>query len=271
MAIGCFETRSSRINAVLGGVLASAATLSYAAPAPLPELLVALSTARGEAVGRASRVQACQQLRNQKVVTQLVLKYDDARTSHNARIEAWVFALKGKLLSLPDVAGESQQLNTSRLKVTEFTSAASAALTKAGCGSKVFWQPLLIALAPVAVDKLVDYFKELAKDDKAVQEAIQELEFYKMPPWESAGAVVVYDWNSEQYLAEGKFTAADLKKGSTGIYVNKWTLVKEPNSLFVRYKEVPPALSGAYLLYTGPLDALKDFTTIKSKFPSPQK
>lgn len=262
----------STFCAIVGGIVgASAMSPCVASPRPLPELLVALSTARGEAVGRANRVQACPQLRGKKVVTQLVLKYDDARTSHNARIEAWVFALQAKQLSLPDIAGEVQQLQTSRVKVSAFTSAASAELTKAGCGTKVAWQPWLLALVPVAVDKLIDYFKGLSSDDKAIQEAIKELEFYKIPPWESAGAIVVYDWSSEQYLTEGRFTAVDLKKGSTGIYVNKWTLTKEPNNLFAKDKDVPPALAGAYLLYTGPLEALKEFTTLKQELPAPRK
>ena len=272
MTLVPMRVNPSSICAIVVGIVAATATSSsIAAARQLPELLVALSTARGEAVGRAHRIQACPQLRGRKVITDLVLKYDDARTSHNARIEAWVFALQSRQLSVPDIASEVQQLQTSRAKVITFTSAASIELTKAGCGTKVALQAWLLALLPVSVEKLIDYFQNLSADDKAIQETINQLEFYKIPPWESAGAIVVYDWRAEKYLTAGKFTAVDLRKGSTDIYVNKWALTREPNSLFSKDKDVPPALEGAYLLYTGPLEALREFTPLEHKLPAPLK
>lgn len=248
-------------NAVVTWLFAIFACHAEAAAPKVPELLETLSIAKGEAVGRAARIKSCQHLRDKKIIAELVLKYDDARNLYNSRLDGWIFSLKTKQALPADIAAETERLNSAFKKVREFTSSADAAMVGVGCPRRVAWQvPLVIALAVLAVSKAYDYFKEKSSDDNMRAELLRELEFLKIPAWESAGAVEAYDWNAKAYFASDEISLEILKRGSTSIYVNKWALTKKPNEFFVTYKEVPAALSGSHLLYTGPLESLKDFT-----------
>ena len=259
-----FQTMSL---ALLLTVAVLAPRLAAASPAELANLLVSISSARGDAVGRATRVQGCHSLLREKAVTDLILRYDDARTAHNALLDGWVRSLSSSQLLPSDIPAQVRHLNTAQAKVKDFSDAARAALVRSGClTTKANWFGMLaLAVAPVALDKLWDLFRDSASDETKRRELIRDLEGYRLPPWDSVGPVAAFDWATERYLTAETATPDVLKKGATSVYVNKFALHKEPNKYFTSNKESPPGLKGSYLLYTGPLEELPEFMVFKGK------
>jgi hypothetical protein len=232
----------------------------------LSELLVSLSTARGDAVGRATRVQSCPSLMRQKGVADLILKYDDARTAHNAVIGGWIQALTAGQLAVPDIAAENRQLARAQQRVQEFSDTARAAILRSNClTTKTNWGlAVLVALLPVAADKLWDYFKDRGKEEPGRQELIRDLQAYMIPAWGAVGPVAMFDWKKDAFVTlDGSKIGELQKEGAVSVYVNKHAMLKEPNRYFSVFKEPPPALKGAYFLYTGPLEELSEYAIVK--------
>lgn len=254
-------------RAVLLAATSLAPSVASASPMELADLLVSLSSARGDAVGRATRIQGCHSLLRQKAVTDLILKYDDARNAHNSLLDGWVRALSSRQLLPTDIPEQERQLNAAQAKVKDFSEAARVALVRSEClATKANWLGMLaLAVVPVALDKLWDMFRDSATDEPRRKELIRDLEGYRIPPWESVGPVAAFDWSTESYLTAETATLDVLKKGATSVYVNKFALYKEPNKYFTSYKEPPPGLKGSYLLYTGPLEELSEFMVFKGK------
>lgn len=262
---GPFSPLHSLATLLLLGTLLGHSPRALADSKQLAELLASLSNARGDAVGRANRVQSCPSLMRQKAVADLILKYDDARTAHNSVITGWTRALAAGQLSPTDIATENRQLTLAQSRVRDFTDASRAAILRSGClTTKTNWLvQLAVAILPVAVDKLWDYLKEQGKDDESRKNLIRDLEGYLLPAWDSVGPVAVFDWTKEAFVAAGAMSYQDLQGGGVSIYVNKYALIKEPNKYFTAFKEPPPALKGAYFLYSGPLEELSEYAVIK--------
>lgn len=272
--------RSGPISALHGlvallcfGILLGYSPLVVADSKKLAELLVSLSNARGDAIGRANRVQSCPSLMRQKVVADLILKYDDARTAHNSVISGWTRSLAASQLSPTDIASENRQLALAQSRVREFTEASRAAILRSGCFSTKtnLLGGLAIAVLPVAVDKLWDYFMQQGKDDESRRNLIRDLEGYLLPAWDSVGPVVVFDWTKDVFVAAGTMTYQDLQGGGISIYVNKYSLIKEPNKYFTSFRDLPPALKGAYYLYSGPIEELSEYAFIRGPGRFPEK
>lgn len=270
---GSFFAPHSFATLLLLGILLSYSPRALADSKQLAELLVSLSNARGDAVGRANRVQSCPSLMRQKLVADLILKYDDARTAHNSVIAGWTRVLAAGQFSPTDVATEDRQLSLAQSRVREFADASRAAILRSGClTTKANWLGgIAVAILPVAVDKLWDYFKARGRDDESRRNLIRDLEGYLLPAWNSVGPVAVFDWTKDAFLAAGVVSYQDLQGGGVSIYVNKYALIKEPNKYFTAFKEPPPALKGAYYLYSGPLEELSEYAVIKGPGISPDK
>ena len=270
---GPFSALYSLAALLLLGTLLGHSPRALADSKQLAELLVSLSSARGDAVGRANRVQSCPSLMRQKAVADLILKYDDARTAHNSVITGWTQALAAGQFSPTDVATENRQLTLAQSRVREFTDASRAAILRSGClTTKTSWlQVVKEVFLGVGVDKLWDYFREQGKDDESRKNLIRDLEGYLLPAWDSVGPVAVFDWTKASFLVAGAITYQDLQGGGVSIYVNKYALIKEPNKYFTAFKDPPPALKSAYYLYSGPLEELSEYAVVKGPGISPDK
>lgn len=184
-------------------------------------------------------------------------------------ISGWIRALAAGQLSPPDLAAEDRQLALAQQRVREFADTARAAILRSNClTTKTNWGiGVVIGLLPVAADKLWDYFKDRAKDDPGRRDLIRDLEGYLLPAWGAVGPVAVFDWKKETFVTADAYKLRDLQKeGAVSFYVNKHAMLKEPNRYFTLFKEPPPALKGAYFLYTGPLEELGEYAIVKGKF-----
>jgi hypothetical protein len=80
-------------KAALVLLLGSVSTSAFAA-GQVDDLLAALSNAKAELEGRATRVQNCSTLQSSKMLEVLRSQFDDARNPYNGRLDSWIFVLK---------------------------------------------------------------------------------------------------------------------------------------------------------------------------------
>lgn len=235
------------------------------ASAQVDELISSLSNAKAQLEGRASRVQSCNRLRSGPIVEDLRSKFDDARNSHNSRIDGWLYILKTQTSKVVEETLETNKLNEARQRANTFLAAADQVLKKGSCGTKVlfFKEGVLLALnlgAPYVIDGLVSLLKDAGRDAESRANLIKILQQQRIDEWIGIKAYVVYDWSTEKIVPQGKIDEALLRKASTSIYVNQWALEANPGPLIVKDKLAPDELSGAHLLYTGKIKDLSKFT-----------
>ncbi|MBC7609708.1 MAG: hypothetical protein H7228_09070 [Polaromonas sp.] len=229
------------------------------------DLISSLSNAKAQLEGRAFRVQSCVGLRSANVVEDLRSKFDDARNSHNGRIDAWIFVLRTQPSKTVEETLETNKLSEARQRANAFLTAADQVLRKGSCTTKVFFLKEAVTLAltitaPVVVEALVNLYKDAASDPKLRAELGKLLEQQKIDQWQGVRSYVVYDWSTEEVVSPTKVNEALLLKASTSVYVNQWTLEANPGPFIVKDKLPPDELSGAHLLYTGKLKDLLRYT-----------
>lgn len=250
--------------------IAVAGALAFISPPALAatqvdELISSLSNAKAQLEGRASRVQNCVGLRSGPVVEDLRSKFDDARNSHNSRIDGWLFTLRNQSSKTVEETLETNKLSEARQRANAFLTTADQMLKKGSCTTKVFFlkEGVVLALslaAPYVVDGLVNLFKEAASDPKLRVEVMKVLEQQKIDEWQGVRSYVVYDWSTEEIIPAAQINEAMLRKASTSVYVNQWALETNPGGFVVKDKLAPDELSGAHLLYTGKLKDISRFT-----------
>lgn len=253
-------SRSLQISVI--GLATALVTSSYADD-KVTDLLTTLSNAKAQAEGRASRVQNCMSLKGSRTLEGLTSKYDDARNPYNGRLDAWMFVLRNRRSVATETALEPEKLDAALVNVRGFIESADKALGKAGCPVKVIWKEVglaVITFAPPIAEAISKLLKNIGADDKEREELIKALEQRKMKPWANISVIVVFDWSTDEFVADEKITDAMLRKGSTSVYVNKWALKRNPGSLVVIDKLPPEGLEDSYFFYTGKIDDLRRFT-----------
>ena len=124
----------------------------------------------------------------------------------------------------------------------------------------------MIELLPDAVDAFKEIQKKAGGDEKEREELSKALEQRKIDSWTKINVFLVYDWSTEEVIAMDSVTDAVLRKASTSVYVNTWTLTKNPGRLLVSDKLPPEGFADSYGLYTGKIDELlRRFTESKAK------
>ena len=256
-------TAISRLLQISVICLATILATSAYADDKITDLLTTLSTAKAQAEGRASRVQNCISLKDSRTLEGLTSKYDDARNPYNGRLDAWMFVLRNRRSVATETALEPEKLDAALANVRSFIESADRALGKAGCPAKVIWKEVGVAIItniPQIAEAISNLLKSTGADDKEREELIKALEQRKMKPWTNISVILVFDWSTDEFVADEKITDAVLRKSSTSVYVNKWALKRNPGSLVVVDKLPPEGLGDSYFFYTGKIDDLKRFT-----------
>ena len=120
-----------------------------------------------------------------------------------------------------------------------------------------------IILVPPAAEAIAKLWAYFGSKQKERDEVIKTLEQKKISPWGNINVYYAFDWATETFLAQEDVTDEVLKKGSVLVYVNKWAVKRNPGAVLIGEKQAPDGLSGSYLLYTGKIEAIKQFADSK--------
>lgn len=225
------------------------------------DLLAALSEAKARSEGRARLLQSCVST-GAAIPATLQTKYEDARATFNARIEALTLEVRSKKLKEFDASAELPRLNEALNRVDQFIVLADEFLAKRKCGvlKKASWAKVgAIILTPEMLKVLIEFIQNVGSSDAERDEYIKRCEAQRILEWGKVRVILVYDWSNSKFYAAENITPQVLTRGSTSVYVNEWALpssggfVKEP----VVVKDLPVGLSDSYKLYTGDLLKLK--------------
>lgn len=193
----------------------------------------------------------------------LQLQYEDGRTLFNARINAWIFALKERRSFRFDQDAEVAHLGQAMNKIATFSAAADKILMSAACLRKVYWKDIAvaaIAIVPALVDAISRFSSPQSEDEKERAALVKTLEQHLIAEWAQISPYIAYDLRNESFIPWQQVTDTIAKQPTTAIYLNKWTLKPEAARFVSKEKDLPEPISDAYMLYTGSFQDLRRLT-----------
>lgn len=161
------------------------------------KLLSLLLETKAKVEGRALRVRQCAAGMKSRTLEEMRGAYDDAKNSHNARLDAWILVLRTSPKARIDPIGEATGVAYARQKADQFSAFADRSLKQATCSNSVGWKEVGLAAFSIlpAIPELAARIKGLFETtEEANRKAfVSGLERLKIADWGLIGLYTLLD------------------------------------------------------------------------------